>query len=88
MHVEAPIWSFFGHFFITFLVIYIQNDNLNIKILYLFASNNVGYILDWESASYVNIEHYNILVNDRLQYLTTLDQLCACNSLFVRIMAI
>ena len=70
----------FWSLFITFLVIYIQNDNLNIKNLYLFASNNVGYILDWESASYVNIEHYNILVNDRLQYLTTLNQLCACNS--------
>ena len=78
----------FGHFlvtfFITFLVIYIQNDNLNIKFLYLFESNNVGYILDWKSASYVNIEHYNILVNDRLQYLTILDHLCACNSLICK----
>ena len=48
----------FRHFLVTFLVIYIQNDNLNIKNLYLFACNNVGYILDWESDSYINIEHY------------------------------
>ena len=42
---------------------------------------NDEYRLDWESASDVNIKHYNLLIYNRLQNITIPDQLRACNSL-------